>query len=106
MPIRITARSTKAQPTLPLPKPVCNTAWPEVYSDPSASNPREAERVIRTLTEMWHNQFIFKDSADRHLQLIRFINFYNTVKPHKRLKNASPYEILTAYFNQPLCKQL
>jgi transposase InsO family protein len=65
----------------------------------------KAERVIRTLMEMWHNQFTFKDSADRRLQLIRFINFYNTVKPHKSLNNATPYEILTAYFNQPLCKQ-
>ncbi|MER0170790.1 MAG: IS481 family transposase, partial [Nitrosomonas sp.] len=34
-----------------------------------------------------------------------FINFYNTVKPHKSLNNATPYEILNAYFNQPLCKQ-
>jgi transposase InsO family protein len=65
----------------------------------------KAERVIRTLMEMWHNQFTFKDSVDRRLQLIRFINFYNTVKPHKSLNNATPYEILTAYFNQPLCKQ-
>jgi transposase InsO family protein len=65
----------------------------------------KAERVIRTLMEMWHNQFTFKDSADRRLQLIRFINFYNTVKPHKSLNNATPYEILTAYFNQPVCKQ-
>ncbi|MER0216803.1 MAG: IS481 family transposase, partial [Nitrosomonas sp.] len=40
-----------------------------------------------------------------HIQLLRFINFYNTVKPHKSLNNATPYEILDAYFNQPLCKQ-
>lgn len=65
----------------------------------------KAERVICTLMEMWHNQTCFKDSADRRLQLIRFINFYNTGKPHKSLNNATPYEILTAYFNQPLCKQ-
>ncbi len=65
----------------------------------------KAERVIRTLMDMWHNPTCFKDSADRRIQLARFINFYNTVKPHKGLNNATPYEILNAYFNQPLCKQ-
>ena len=66
----------------------------------------KAERVIRTLMDMWHSKIHFKDSADRRIQLLRFINFYNTVKPHKSLYNATPYEILFAYFNQPLCKQL
>ncbi|MBM3413240.1 MAG: transposase [Bacteroidetes bacterium] len=47
----------------------------------------------------------FKDNFDRQLQLNRFINFYNTVKPHKALNNSTPYEILYQYFNQPLCKQ-
>ncbi len=65
----------------------------------------KAERVIRTLMDMWHSQIPFKDCADRRIQLFRFINFYNTVKPHKSLNNATPYEILNAYFNQPLCKQ-
>ncbi|HNC41572.1 MAG TPA: integrase core domain-containing protein, partial [Nitrosomonas sp.] len=51
-------------------------------------------------------QSFLKDCADRRIQLSRFINFYNTVKPHKSLNNATPYEILNAYFNQPLCKQL
>ncbi|SDX34573.1 Integrase core domain-containing protein, partial [Nitrosomonas oligotropha] len=55
--------------------------------------------------DMWHSKIHFKDCADRHIQLLRFINFYNTVKPHKSLNNATPYEILNAYFNQPLCKQ-
>ncbi|MPV86864.1 IS481 family transposase, partial [Cardiobacteriales bacterium ML27] len=32
------------------------------------------------------------------LELNRFINFYNTVKPHKSLNNATPYEILSHYF--------
>ncbi|WP_416362366.1 integrase core domain-containing protein [Nitrosomonas sp.] len=44
-------------------------------------------------------------SVDRRIQLFRFINFYNTVKPHKSLNNATPYEILNAYFNQPLRRQ-
>ena len=55
--------------------------------------------------DMWYSKVHFKDSADRRIQLLRFINFYNTVKPHKSLNNATPYEILIAYFNQPLCKQ-
>ena len=65
----------------------------------------KAEQVIRTLMDMWHSQTCFKDSADRRIQLVRFINFYNTVKPHKGLNKATPYEILSAYFNQPICKQ-
>lgn len=65
----------------------------------------KAERVIRTLMDMWHSQISFKDCADRRILFFRFINFYNTVKPHKSLNNATPYEILNAYFNQPLCKQ-
>lgn len=51
------------------------------------------------LAEFIHEWTCFKDSADRRLQLILFINFYNTVKPHKSLNNATPYEILAAYFN-------
>ncbi len=35
----------------------------------------------------------------------RIIDIYNTVKPHKGLNNATPYEILTSYFSQSLCKQ-
>lgn len=57
------------------------------------------------LTVMWHRKTEFKDNADRQLQLGRFINFYNTVKPHKGLNNSTPYEILYQYFNQPTCKQ-
>ena len=62
----------------------------------------KAERVIRTLMELWHQQHVFKDAQHRQLELVRFINFYNTVKPHKGLNNATPYETLLAYFNQQL----
>ncbi len=61
----------------------------------------KAEHVIHTLMNMGHRQISFKDSANQRIQLVRFINFYNTVKPHKGLNNATPYEILTTYFNQP-----
>lgn len=65
----------------------------------------KAERVIRTLMEMWHDSIEFKDPLHRQTELNRFINFYNTVKPHKGLNNSTPYEILESYFDQQNCKQ-
>lgn len=62
----------------------------------------KAERVIRTLMEMWHQQQVFRDAQHRQLELARFIHFYNTVKPHKGLNNATRYEILMTYFNQSI----
>lgn len=64
----------------------------------------KAERVIRTLMQMWHEKIQFTDSLHRQIELNRFINFYNTVKPHKSLNNQTPYEILNYYFNQQNCK--
>ena len=60
----------------------------------------KAERVIRTLMEMWHNQEEFEDSNDRKSKLKRFINYYNTVKTHKGIDGLTPYEVLENYFNQ------
>ncbi|MCC8997747.1 MAG: integrase core domain-containing protein [Nitrosomonas sp.] len=56
----------------------------------------KAEQVIHTLMDMWHSQISFEESTDRRIQLLHFINFYNTVNPHKGLNNVTPYEILTA----------
>jgi transposase InsO family protein len=58
----------------------------------------KAERVIRTLLEMWHNKIEFSSRTHRRTELIRFINFYNTVKPHKGIENLTPHEKLTDYF--------
>jgi transposase InsO family protein len=58
----------------------------------------KAERVIRTIMEMWHEKTTFISRDDRQKQLARFINFYNTVKPHKGIDNQTPYEKLIAYF--------
>lgn len=58
----------------------------------------KAERVIRTLKEMWYAKEEFFSRDQRRLSLIRFINFYNTVKPHSSLKGATPYEYLLNYF--------
>jgi hypothetical protein len=59
----------------------------------------KAERVIRTLMDMWYTQQNFSDREDRKRSLGRFINFYNTVKPHKGINNQTPYELLQNYFN-------
>ena len=58
----------------------------------------KAERVIRTIKEMWYNKTRFKSRAHRKQELIRFVNFYNTVKPHKGLNNLTPMEKLIEYF--------
>lgn len=58
----------------------------------------KAERVIRTLMDMWHRKTIFKSRAHRKQELIRFVNWYNTVKPHKGISNLTPMEKLIQYF--------
>lgn len=58
----------------------------------------KAERVIRTLMDMWHKKTDFKSRVHRKQELIRFINYYNTVKPHKGIDNMTPMEKLISYF--------
>ena len=58
----------------------------------------KAERVIRTLMDMWHRKNHFKNRNHRKLELIRFVNYYNTVKPHKGINNSTPLEKLINYF--------
>ena len=41
----------------------------------------------------------FTSKEHRNLELIRFINFYNTVKPHKGIDGRTPYEKLLEYFD-------
>ncbi|MDI2112537.1 integrase core domain-containing protein [Commensalibacter nepenthis] len=62
----------------------------------------KAERVIRTLMEMWHERELFVNAQDRKLKLKRFINYYNIVKPHKGIQGKTPYEVLDGYFKQNL----
>lgn len=59
----------------------------------------KAEPVIRTIMEMWYDRQDFLDREDRKRSLARFVNFYNTVKPHKGIDNQTPYERLQHYFN-------
>jgi len=58
----------------------------------------KAERVIRTIMDMWHSRIEFRSRQHRKTELIRFINFYNTVKPHKGIEDQTPMEKLINYF--------
>lgn len=58
----------------------------------------KAERAVRTLIEMWHRKTHFANREHRKKELIRFVNFYNTVKPHKGIDNMTPLEKLLSYF--------
>ena len=58
----------------------------------------KAERVIRTLMDMWHRKTHFKSRTHRKTELVRFINWYNTVKPHKGINDRTPMEQLINYF--------
>ena len=58
----------------------------------------KAERVIGTIMQMWHEKTEFRSREHRKLELIRFVNYYNTVKPHKGINNLTPMEKLIEYF--------
>lgn len=58
----------------------------------------KAERVIRTIMEMWHSKHQFKTREERKLSLYRFVNWYNTVKPHKWIDNKTPYEYISNFY--------
>lgn len=62
----------------------------------------KAERVIRTLMERWHEKQSFDSPEHRQKELCRFVNFYNTVKSHRSLNGDTPFEVLQAYFSQPV----
>jgi len=58
----------------------------------------KAERVIKTIMELWHQKTHFSSSAHRQNELKRFINYYNGVKPHKGIGGLTPEEKLIQYF--------
>ena len=60
----------------------------------------KAERVIRTLMTSWHASEQFVSRGQRAKALTRFVNYYNCVRPHKGLDNATPLERLCEYFYQ------
>lgn len=58
----------------------------------------KAERVIKTIQDMWLKKTRFKSRVHRKQELIRFVNYYNLVKPHKGINNLTPMEYLINYF--------
>jgi hypothetical protein len=48
--------------------------------------------------DMWYKKTQFKTRVHRKQELIRFVNYYNTVKPHKGINNIAPMEKLINYF--------
>ena len=58
----------------------------------------KVERMIRSIMEMWHEQTIFASRKDLEIGLIRFVNFYDTVKPHTGINNMTPHEKLRNFF--------
>jgi transposase InsO family protein len=58
----------------------------------------KAERVIRTVMQMWHDRHRFMTPAHRSTELIRFVNYYNSVKPHASIGGLTPMEKLLDYF--------
>ncbi len=41
--------------------------------------------------EMWHEKQSFDSPEHRQKELCRFVNFYNTVKPHGSLDGNTPF---------------
>jgi len=58
----------------------------------------KAERVIKTLMDLWHDKTHFNSSAHRKTELKRFLNYYNGVRPHKGIDGLTPEEKLIEYF--------
>lgn len=56
------------------------------------------EQIIRNLMEMWHNKIEFKNREHRKLELIRFFNYYNTVKTHAEINDLTPMKKLINFF--------
>lgn len=58
----------------------------------------KAERVIRTLMDMRHSKEVFISLEHRRKSLKRFVNRYNTVKPHKGIGGNTPYETIEQFY--------
>jgi len=58
----------------------------------------KAERVIKTIMDLWHYKTRFSSSVHRKTELNRFVNYYNGVKPHKSIGGLTPEEKLIEYF--------
>jgi hypothetical protein len=54
---------------------------------------------------MWHQKEIFQNRKARQISLLRFVNFYNTVKLHRGIDGMTPHEKLQDYFHGQKGKQ-
>ena len=64
----------------------------------------KAERVIRPLMGRRHGKQSFGSPEHRRKELCRFVNFYNTVKPHRSLNGDTPFEVLRASLPETFAK--
>ncbi len=62
----------------------------------------EERRNGRIRSKMWHEKQSFDSPEHWQKELCRFVNLYNTMKPHRSLNGDTPFEILQAYFSQPV----
>lgn len=77
------------------------TGIKQIFTQPAHPHPQtngKAERVIRTLMEQWYANEYFTSQYARKRSLVRFVNYYNCVKPHKGIDNQTPLEKLCLYF--------
>ena len=64
----------------------------------NTTNSKHNMPVAKNLFDMWHSKHHFKGRQQRNMSLLRFINFYNIVKPHKGLDGKTLYEKLYGDF--------
>ena len=66
----------------------------------------KAERVIRTLMEMWHEKQSFDRSGTSTKGVVSICElFIHTVKPHGSLGGDTPFEGLAGFILNLWCKQ-
>ena len=58
--------------------------------------------LLMSLTQYYRINYkiTFDSEEQRRTELRRFLNFYNTVRPHKGIDNLTPYEKPKVYFKQ------
>ena len=65
----------------------------------------KAERVMRTIMNIWHDKKHFNSSVYRKNELKRFVKYYNWVKPHICIDGLTPVEKLISFFIPNMFKQ-
>ena len=60
----------------------------------------KAERVIRTIMEMFHDKHTFTSYEERAKLLKRRVNRYNCAKPHAWIDDQTPYELIDEFYKE------